>query len=514
MADPTTKINDLLSCNLNPTERVSKLLKALEASLRQTALGALADWENTGISSPGLFRGLAQLENPSWGGWNGLINKLRLARKRAIEANQEHELERIKAAVFLDQVIKNRSERVPSEELEGLRNCHTYLRYSLPERPQLKQILELPIAMRNIIAHQAPQESEWWEWADRTLRAIAKCLLDHGALDIDPPLPCLPWMYESEGEVFAFNGFPPSKEAQYVSVDGRQKFDADLGARAVKSIKKMTGRQDLQEENLRRLMRMLAPPEQAGVLLGDFLLQKPTGEGGFATVFAAVQVSSQRKVAVKVLKDGLDETARDRFRQEAQHLSYFGSDQNIVDVIGFGEEQWYRPHGVAKDALPWLDSFASGSSVKSFIALEWIEGCTLEDVIARQASNEVSVATKTEWFLQIAKALRVVHSAGIMHRDIKPSNIMIEGDNRAILMDFGVARTESEERTIMTLTGQQCGTPAYMSPEQLRSKIAENAIGKQSDIYSLGASFGSDRNIGYTLTGDMGNTSPSSILNS
>lgn len=483
------RIDELLTCELTANERVSRILKALETSLRQTALGALADWENTGIASPGLFRGLAQLENPSWGGWNGLINELRIARKLAIEDNREHEIERIKAATFLDQVIQNRSEKIAHEALKDLRDCHAYLRYTLPERPQLKQVVEIPIVMRNIIAHQAPEAPEWWEWAEQTLRVIAKCLLDHGGLSFTPSLPCGPWMFESEGEVFAFNGFAASKEARYVSGSGRQSFRQDLGMQVVKSIKKMTGREDLQEENLRRLMRRLAPLEQAGIMLGDFLLQKPRGEGGFATVYEGVQVSSQRKVAVKVLKNGLDETARERFRQEAQHLSYFGGDNNIVDVIGFGEEHSDLPRGVAKDVLPWLESFVSGSRLKSFIALEWIEGHTLEDIMSQQASNEVSVATKAEWFLQIAKALRAVHGAGIMHRDIKPSNIMIEGDNRAILMDFGVARTESEERTIMTLTGQQFGTPAYMSPEQLRAKIAEDEVGKQSDIYSLGASF-------------------------
>src|SRR5437868_3618101 len=81
-----------------------------------------------------------------------------------------------------------------------------------------------------------------------------------------------------------------------------------------------------------------------------------------------------------------------------------------------------------------------------------------------------------------ALALAYAHARGVIHRDLKPANVMVCGDGTPIVMDFGLARRESDER--MTVSGAALGTPAYMPPEQVRGEVRD--IGPRSDVYSLG----------------------------
>jgi serine/threonine protein kinase len=119
-----------------------------------------------------------------------------------------------------------------------------------------------------------------------------------------------------------------------------------------------------------------------------------------------------------------------------------------------------------------------------FIAAEFVEGETL----AQHLSNGPLAVTKVlRLGVQIAEALAAAHEAGIVHRDLKPANVMLRPDETVKVLDFGLARfsqriSESDETETQTATGRILGTPAYMSPEQVRGQIAD----ARSDLWSLG----------------------------
>ena len=117
-----------------------------------------------------------------------------------------------------------------------------------------------------------------------------------------------------------------------------------------------------------------------------------------------------------------------------------------------------------------------------FIAMEYVEGLTLRDVLC---SGSVSQPVLLAWASQVADALAAAHAVGIVHRDVKPENIMIAGDHRAVVLDFGIARhvtlgAASESR--LTMEGSLVGSVQYQAPEVLKGSDASPA----SDVFALG----------------------------
>ncbi len=177
------------------------------------------------------------------------------------------------------------------------------------------------------------------------------------------------------------------------------------------------------------------------------------GRGGMAVVYLAVQESIGREVALKVLvPDHSDESFTQRFLAEARIISQL-SHPNIVTVFDAGVHQGNH-----------------------YMAMEYVKGKTLTD-----ARNAMSLAQRINVIRQIADALDYAGSKGYVHRDIKPENIMCNEEGRAILMDFGIARSLDATRGL-TVTGKAIGTPYYMSPEQTKGL----KVDPRSDIYSLG----------------------------
>ncbi len=194
-----------------------------------------------------------------------------------------------------------------------------------------------------------------------------------------------------------------------------------------------------------------------GSQLGNFELIDELGGGAWGRVYRARQVNlGGRLVAVKVLHPALarDETARQRFVDEANHMAQLRH-SNIVKVHDVGEEDGTY-----------------------YFAMEYIEGNSLSEVIAREGS--MSAGRVAEMGAQIADALGRAHSRGVVHRDIKPGNILLDAEGRPVLTDFGIAKVG--EGTGLTATGMSIGTPEYMSPEQAKGNIIDG----RSDIYSLG----------------------------
>jgi serine/threonine-protein kinase len=172
-------------------------------------------------------------------------------------------------------------------------------------------------------------------------------------------------------------------------------------------------------------------------------------------VYRAVDVHLDRPVAVKLLSSRLtfDPSFSDRFKREAR-LAAKLNHPNIATIYAFGEE-----------------------AGEAYIAMEFVEGMTLEDRLRRGALSYEDIR---RYGIQIASALDVAHAMEIIHRDIKPSNLMITRGGDIKVMDFGVARRGGE--TQLTMDGALVGTANIMAPEIVKGAGATTA----SDLFSLG----------------------------
>lgn len=211
------------------------------------------------------------------------------------------------------------------------------------------------------------------------------------------------------------------------------------------------------------------PPSDGRTLLGGrYELVAPLGRGGMGTVWRAVQHPLDREVAVKVLRrDGLsaDESRRAlrRFFKEARAIASL-----------------HHPH-----VIPLYD-FGESERGDFYLVMELLPGKALSEVMHRDGPMEL---TRAAWILdQVLDALQEAHRSQIVHRDLKPENIQLgrRGDRNdfVTVLDFGIARaTDLEGRESPTKTTiEVCGTPAYMSPEQ----ILGTAVDPRSDLYAAG----------------------------
>jgi serine/threonine protein kinase len=140
-------------------------------------------------------------------------------------------------------------------------------------------------------------------------------------------------------------------------------------------------------------------------------------------------LSTARQVAVEILHDGTPEDINLPFQQEAPYLSRF-SHLNIVGVYAYGQETWRAPRSFSLSGESWFEKFSKTAPVKTFIALEWIEGETVESIYQKRLEKPVVLNQQMRWFMQAANALSVVHGSGLIHRDIKPGNLMVTGEGR------------------------------------------------------------------------------------
>ncbi len=186
------------------------------------------------------------------------------------------------------------------------------------------------------------------------------------------------------------------------------------------------------------------------------------GSGAMGRVYAAVELHSSRRVALKILHKerlGEPETVA-RFKREAEVLASIGH-PCIVEIYTFHH---------TSDGTPYL-------------AMELLEGVTLKTRLTNAGRFE-DPKNFQEVLDCISGALGAAHARGVVHRDMKPDNVFLPatGAPRAKLVDFGLSRMQSQPKTL-TASGMILGTPRYMAPEQLRNA---SAAGPAVDIYSLG----------------------------
>jgi serine/threonine-protein kinase len=195
-----------------------------------------------------------------------------------------------------------------------------------------------------------------------------------------------------------------------------------------------------------------------GEVIGDrYELEELVGSGGMSSVFRARDRLLERHVALKILHAhyGHDQDSVERFRREARAVAQL-SHPGIVAVIDRGE--------------------ADGSQ---FIVFEYVDGQTLKDLVEERGPLPVHDAVRLA--IDVARGLAFAHANGLVHRDVKPQNVLLNGDGRPKVTDFGIAR--SLDVAGVTQTGTVMGTSHYMAPEQASGR----RVDAQSDVYSLGA---------------------------
>src|SRR3954449_7188798 len=195
-----------------------------------------------------------------------------------------------------------------------------------------------------------------------------------------------------------------------------------------------------------------------GDLVADrYELEELVGTGGMSSVFRAHDRLLDRKVALKVLHEQYmaDEDYVERFRREARAVAAL-SHPNIVTVIDRGEHDG-----------------------RQFIVFEYVAGENLKQLIGRR--GPAPVTTALELGIQVARALSFAHQSGLVHRDVKPQNVLLNGDGRAKVTDFGIARSLDVQHG-MTQTGTVLGTSDYIAPEQAQGQ----RVDEHTDVYSLG----------------------------
>ena len=190
----------------------------------------------------------------------------------------------------------------------------------------------------------------------------------------------------------------------------------------------------------------------------NYTILEEIGRGGMGVVYRARQESLDRDVAIKELDlSRIQSTpeAAERFRLEARAAASLVH-PNIIMIYDFWED----------------DSTA-------YIAMEFINGIELKDILTCRGA--LSPVTAARIAMLVCSALGYAHRRGMIHRDVKPANIMLTTDGDVKLMDFGIVSVSGA--TDLTVKGQIIGTPAYMSPEQIRGE----SLNPASDVFSLGA---------------------------
>ena len=206
-----------------------------------------------------------------------------------------------------------------------------------------------------------------------------------------------------------------------------------------------------------------------GKTLGHYKIINQLGRGGMGEVYLAEDLSLDRKVALKFLPEAFtsDPERMARFEREAKLLASLNH-PNIAAIYGLEQAEGKR-----------------------FLIMEYVEGETLQ---ARISKGALPLEEALGVCRQIAEGLEAAHEKGVIHRDLKPANVMITGEEKVKVLDFGLAKAlldegqsvdSSQSPTIteaMTQPGVVLGTAAYMSPEQAKGK----AVDKRADIWAFG----------------------------
>jgi serine/threonine protein kinase len=211
-------------------------------------------------------------------------------------------------------------------------------------------------------------------------------------------------------------------------------------------------------------------PAEGDVLAGKYRIERVLGEGGMGIVFAAHHELLDQRVAIKLL---LPEVARSteavaRFLNEARAASRI-QNEHVARVLDVGQLEGGGP----------------------YMVIEFLEGLDLAQVLEQRGPPPV--ADVVDWVMQALEAIAQAHALGVVHRDLKPSNLFLarrqDGTSQVKVLDFGISKAldaapgAGGSRAAMTSTNAVLGSPAYMSPEQLRDS---KSVDVRTDVWSMG----------------------------
>jgi serine/threonine protein kinase len=190
--------------------------------------------------------------------------------------------------------------------------------------------------------------------------------------------------------------------------------------------------------------------------IGRYDIYAELGSGGMATVYLALDLALDRKVAIKVLDPSLASSAENvaRFKREAKVAASL-THQNIIGIYAVGDD----------------------ADVAYFV-MQYVEGRALDSVVREDGAQSVGFVRSV--VAAVGSALQYAHSRGVIHRDVKPANLMLDRDGRIVVTDFGIAKLDDGKG--LTMTGSVIGTPYYMAPEQFQGV----PITAAADQYALG----------------------------
>lgn len=191
-------------------------------------------------------------------------------------------------------------------------------------------------------------------------------------------------------------------------------------------------------------------------MIGRYLLLHRIAAGAAGYVYAADDPTLGKRVALKVIATDLQDEpeTRERFYREARITAQLRH-PNIVQVLEVGQD-----HG------------------RPFIAMELLEGLPLDEHL--RSRPDLSLEARVDLIIQLCTGLEAAHAEGVVHRDVKPSNIIVQGDGRLKILDFGLARLHT---STLTAQGAVVGSSGYMSPEQAEG----HTVDERSDVFSAAA---------------------------
>ena len=201
-----------------------------------------------------------------------------------------------------------------------------------------------------------------------------------------------------------------------------------------------------------------------GGMIGSYQIERVLGRGGFGVVYVGVDTRLGRRAAIKQLLPEMSTNREvvERFFNEAKAAASINH-PGIVEIYDVG--------------------YHEGSV---YFAMKLLDGQTLH---ARLQAGRLAIPLAATIARQVSGALVAAHARGIIHRDLKPDNVMLVRDDevsigeRAVLLDFGIAKLTSAQNKLHTQSGMMMGTPKYMSPEQCRGA---GEVDHRTDIYALG----------------------------
>src|SRR3954454_21229225 len=199
----------------------------------------------------------------------------------------------------------------------------------------------------------------------------------------------------------------------------------------------------------------------AGTTIGGYRLVQLIGQGGMGVVYLGAHTENGAPVAVKLLTPELARQPgfRERFVRESSYASSLNH-PNVIEVYDAGEQD-----GVL------------------YIAMQLVQGTDLKNLLTQEGALQPGRVVRL--LSQVADALDVAHSQGLLHRDIKPGNIMIAAGDHCFLTDFGLSKNVSSDSIALTAQGEFVGTIDYTAPELVLGKEADSRL----DVYSLGCLF-------------------------